>query len=215
METFQSFKFSAAQPRAPRRSVFGDEEPDPAVPSDRIQPYVDELQASFGPQLPSRSSYVFQTSPQRAFVPDAHPRKARVSQEAGDLAAQAGDWSAALRRWEEALAGNPAPERSARLRESRAQVLLESGQTWAALGEATRAAELDPSFAAAELTKGRCQLNFGEPELAAASLERAIKLDAGGPVAAAAAEDLATARALMAQRARQRDVQGGARVNTC
>lgn len=212
---FGAFKISSAKPRAPVRSVFGDE-PDPAVPSDRAQPSVDELQASLGvPSCPTKLKLCPPRStralrPRNAVLHCARPHL----QELGHAAAQAGDFSTALRRWEEALAANEDLRVGARLRESRAQALLEVGATWAALGEATRTAELDPSFAAAQLTKGRCQLNYGEPELAVASLETAARLDPGGAVATAAAEDLAAARALVAQRAGRGARGSGARVGT-
>jgi hypothetical protein len=57
-----------------------------------------------------------------------------------------------------------------------AQVLLEAGQCWEAVQAASRAAQLRPGWPEAHLTLARAQLNFGEPQLALASYDSAIKL---------------------------------------
>ncbi|XWS25067.1 hypothetical protein CRYUN_Cryun27aG0039200 [Craigia yunnanensis] len=56
----------------------------------------------------------------------------------------------------------------------KAQVLLEIGDAWSALKSATRATELEPSWAEAWITLGRAQLNFGEPDSAIESFDRAL-----------------------------------------
>ncbi|TKY56087.1 Tetratricopeptide repeat protein 33 [Spatholobus suberectus] len=79
----------------------------------------------------------------------------------------------ALGKWEAALA--LAPDVPV-LHEQKAQVLLEIGDAWNALKAATRATELEPSWAEAWVTLGRAQLNFGEPDNAIKSFERALAL---------------------------------------
>jgi len=62
---------------------------------------------------------------------------------------------------------------------------------------AKTATELSPDRGSAWLTRGRCEANLGEPELALRSLERAADLDADVSVFAAeraALQALATAR---------------------
>lgn len=62
------------------------------------------------------------------------------------------------------------------LHEQKAQVLLEIGDAWNALKAATRATELEPSWAEAWITLGRAQLNFGEPDIAIKSFDRALAI---------------------------------------
>ncbi|KAG0470968.1 hypothetical protein HPP92_015514 [Vanilla planifolia] len=58
----------------------------------------------------------------------------------------------------------------------KAQILLELGETWNAIKSATRATELDPAWAEAWITLGRAQLNFGEPDMAIDSFDKALVL---------------------------------------
>jgi len=60
------------------------------------------------------------------------------------------------------------------LHEQKAQVLLEVGDAWHALTAATRATELDPLWPEAWVTLGRAQLNFGEPDSAILSFDKAL-----------------------------------------
>lgn len=62
------------------------------------------------------------------------------------------------------------------LHEQKAQVLLEVGEAWNALKAATRATELEPKWAEAWVTLGRAQLNFGEPDSAIESFDRALSI---------------------------------------
>ncbi|KAJ4831714.1 hypothetical protein Tsubulata_019108 [Turnera subulata] len=101
-----------------------------------------------------------------------------------------GKYHEALGKWEAAL--NIMPE-SAVLHEQKAQVLLEIGDAWNALKAATRvchfcsslslflhfklgATELEPSWTEAWITLGRSQLNFGEPDSAIVSFDRALAI---------------------------------------
>uniref|UniRef100_A0A7N0TPL6 Tetratricopeptide repeat protein 33 n=1 Tax=Kalanchoe fedtschenkoi TaxID=63787 RepID=A0A7N0TPL6_KALFE len=89
----------------------------------------------------------------------------------GNKLAEDGKYYEALAKWETAL--NLTPEKAI-LHEQKAQVLLEIGDAWKALKAATRATELDPSWAEAWITLGRTQLNFGEPDNAIQSFNRAL-----------------------------------------
>ncbi|KAK3043639.1 hypothetical protein RJ639_000055 [Escallonia herrerae] len=82
-----------------------------------------------------------------------------------------GKYREALVKWEAAL--TLMPERAV-LHEQKAQILLEVGESWNALKAATRATELDPSWAEAWVTLGRAQLNFGEPDSAVESFDKAL-----------------------------------------
>ncbi|GAB4844117.1 hypothetical protein Ancab_037424 [Ancistrocladus abbreviatus] len=84
-----------------------------------------------------------------------------------------GRYSEALGKWEAAITLTP---KNALIHEQKAQVLLEVGDAWAALKAATRATELEPSWAEAWVTLGRAQLNFGEPDSAIESFDKALAL---------------------------------------
>ncbi|KAI6690992.1 hypothetical protein NL676_027820 [Syzygium grande] len=102
-----------------------------------------------------------------------HQQLARSFQSQGDKLAEEGKYREALGKWETALTLIP---ENAVLHEQKAQVLLEIGDAWGALKAAIRATELDPSWAEAWITLGRAQLNFGEPDSAIASFDRALSL---------------------------------------
>ncbi|KGN47682.1 tetratricopeptide repeat protein 33 [Cucumis sativus] len=105
-------------------------------------------------------------------------RLAESFQAQGNTLAEGGKFREALGKWETALTLMP---ENAVLHEQKAQVLLEVGEAWGALKAATRATDLDPSWAEAWITLGRAQLNFGEPDSAIESFDRAlaIKPDSG------------------------------------
>ncbi|XP_022141714.1 tetratricopeptide repeat protein 33 isoform X1 [Momordica charantia] len=105
-------------------------------------------------------------------------RLAESFQAQGDRLAEDGKFREALGKWENALTLMPG---NAVLHEQKAQVLLEVGEAWGALKAASRATDLDPSWAEAWITLGRAQLNFGEPDSAIESFDRAlaIKPDSG------------------------------------
>ena len=115
--------------------------------------------------------------------PQPHPEHSHGSEEArqlakefqaqGDKLALDGKYREALAKWESAL--TLTPDLSV-LHEQKAQVLLEIGDAWNALKAATRATELEPSWAEAWLTLGRAQLNFGEPDNAIESFDSALAL---------------------------------------
>ncbi|KAH9622887.1 hypothetical protein KSS87_008960 [Heliosperma pusillum] len=84
-----------------------------------------------------------------------------------------GKYREALGKWENAI--NLMPQKAV-LHEQKAQILLEIGDAWGALKAATRAIELDPEWAEAWTTLGRAQLNFGEPDTAIESFDKALAI---------------------------------------
>ncbi|KAG2252817.1 hypothetical protein Bca52824_082953 [Brassica carinata] len=112
----------------------------------------------------------------------------------GDKLAEEGRYEEALGKWEAAL--NIVPE-NAVIHEQKAQVFLEIGDPWKALKAATRATEIDPSWAEAWTTLGRAQLNFGEPDSAIRSFETALSINAESKDAK---EDLQAAKQLIKKR---------------
>ncbi|KAL6634551.1 hypothetical protein ACP70R_027222 [Stipagrostis hirtigluma subsp. patula] len=94
-------------------------------------------------------------------------------QREGNKLAEEGEYHEALGKWEAAL--TLAPD-NAILHEQKAQVLLEVGDAWRALTAATRATELDPLWPEAWVTLGRAQLNFGEPDSAILSFDKALAI---------------------------------------
>ncbi|XP_021718173.1 tetratricopeptide repeat protein 33-like [Chenopodium quinoa] len=114
--------------------------------------------------------------------------------EQGNKLAEDGKYREALGKWEAAITLMP---EKAVLHEQKAQVLLEVGDSWGALKAATRATELDPSWAEAWTTLGRAQLNFGEPDSAIETFDNALALK---PELAEAQEDRQTALQLVKKR---------------
>ncbi|GLT84920.1 hypothetical protein SLE2022_031280 [Rubroshorea leprosula] len=121
-------------------------------------------------------------------------RLAQSFQTQGNKLAEDGKYREALAKWEAAL--NLVPE-NAVLHEQKAQVLLEVGDAWNALKAATRATELEPSWAEAWVTLGRAQLNFGEPDSAIESFDRALAVK---PDSMEAQDDRKTALQLVKRR---------------
>ncbi|KAJ4756644.1 Tetratricopeptide repeat protein 33 [Rhynchospora pubera] len=62
------------------------------------------------------------------------------------------------------------------IHEQKAQVLLELGDAWNSLKAATRATQLKLSWPEAWVTLGRAQLNYGEPDSAIESFDKALAL---------------------------------------
>ncbi|KAH6782619.1 Tetratricopeptide repeat superfamily protein [Perilla frutescens var. hirtella] len=91
----------------------------------------------------------------------------------GNKLAEEGKYREALGKWEAAIILLP---EKAVLHEQKAQVLLELGEAWNALKAATRATELDPRWSEAWITLGRAQLNFGEPDYAIESFDKALAI---------------------------------------
>lgn len=115
-------------------------------------------------------------------------------QSQGDKLAEDGRYREALGKWEAALM--LLPEKGV-LHEQKAQVLLEIGDAWSALKAATRATELEPSWAEAWITLGRTQLNFGEPDSAIISFDKALAIK---PDSKEAQDDRQTAMHLVKKR---------------
>ncbi|WCJ43478.1 Tetratricopeptide repeat (TPR)-like superfamily protein [Euphorbia peplus] len=107
--------------------------------------------------------------------PQSDTQLAHSFQAHGDKLAEDGKYREALGKWEAAL--NLMPN-NAVLHEQKAQVLLEIGDAWKALRAATRATELEPSWAEAWITLGRAQLNYGEPDSAIESFDRVLAMKA-------------------------------------
>ncbi|XP_062223106.1 uncharacterized protein LOC133921985 [Phragmites australis] len=107
--------------------------------------------------------------------PNSHGLKpldtAESLQHQGDKLAEEGKYHEALGKWEAALTLTPD---NAVLHEQKSQVLLEMGDAWRALTAAARATELDPLWPEAWVTLGRAQLNFGEPDSAILSFDKAL-----------------------------------------
>ncbi|KAK4429606.1 Tetratricopeptide repeat protein 33 [Sesamum alatum] len=112
----------------------------------------------------------------------------------GNKLAEEGEYREALGKWESAI--TLMPERAI-LHEQKAQVLLELGEAWNALKAATRATELEPRWAEAWVTLGRAQLNFGEPDCAIESFDKALALK---PDLVEAKDDRETASHLLKRR---------------
>ncbi|KAG7941133.1 hypothetical protein I3843_16G023800 [Carya illinoinensis] len=91
----------------------------------------------------------------------------------GNKLAEDGKYREALGKWEAALTLMP---ELAVLHEQKAQILLEIGDSWNSLKAAARATELEPSWAEAWITLGRAQLNFGEPDSAIESFDKALSI---------------------------------------
>ncbi|XP_047328104.1 tetratricopeptide repeat protein 33 [Impatiens glandulifera] len=112
----------------------------------------------------------------------------------GEKFAEDGKFREALGKWEAALNLTPL---KAVLHEQKAQVLLEIGDAWNAIKAASRATELEPSWAEAWITLGRAQLNFGEPDNAIQSFDRALTFK---PDSLDATDDRKTAYQLVKKR---------------
>ncbi|KAH7681091.1 TPR-like protein [Dioscorea alata] len=121
-------------------------------------------------------------------------RLAEAFQAEGNRLAEGGKFREALGKWEVAIRLLPD---KAILHEQKAQVLLEIGEAWNALKAATRATELEPSWAEAWITLGRAQLNYGEPDLSIESFNRALEIKPGSKEALA---DRETAKHLVQKR---------------
>ncbi|KNA19507.1 hypothetical protein SOVF_061000 [Spinacia oleracea] len=119
---------------------------------------------------------------------------ANAFHEQGNKLAEDGKYREALGKWEAAITLMP---EKAVLHEQKAQILLEVGDSWGALKAATRATELDPSWAEALTTLGRAQLNYGEPDSAIETFDKALAIK---PELADAQEDRQTALQLVKKR---------------
>ncbi|XP_011027429.1 PREDICTED: tetratricopeptide repeat protein 33 [Populus euphratica] len=113
-------------------------------------------------------------APHKSLDSEASNRQLADSfQDLGNKLAEDGKYREALGKWEAALNLMPG---NAVLHEQKAQVLLEIGDPWSALKAATRATELESSWAEAWITLGRAQLNFGEPDSAIESFDKALAI---------------------------------------
>ncbi|KAL5559705.1 hypothetical protein UlMin_035916 [Ulmus minor] len=127
-------------------------------------------------------------------LPASATKLAESFQAQGNKLAEDGKYREALGKWEAALTLMP---ESAVIHEQKAQLLLEIGDAWSALKAATRATELEPSWAEAWTTLGRAQLNFGEPDSAIQSFDRALAIK---PDSTEAQDDRRTAFHLVKKR---------------
>ncbi|XP_058089817.1 uncharacterized protein LOC131236566 [Magnolia sinica] len=116
-------------------------------------------------------SDIFATDSKTVNPSDSDLAESFLSQ--GNQLAEDGRYREALMKWEAAL--TLMPERAV-LYEQKAQVLLEIGDAWNALRAATRATELEPSWAEAWITLARAQLNYGEPDSSLESFDRALAI---------------------------------------
>ncbi|CAI9115542.1 OLC1v1016466C2 [Oldenlandia corymbosa var. corymbosa] len=123
-----------------------------------------------------------------------HKKLSRMFEEQGNKLAENGHFREALGKWESAI--TLTPERAV-LHEQKAQVLLELGETWSSVKAATRATELEATWAEAWITLGRAQLNFGEPDSAIESFDRALAIK---PDSEEALDDRKTAGNLIKKR---------------
>ncbi|EYU32490.1 hypothetical protein ABFS82_03G094300 [Erythranthe guttata] len=112
----------------------------------------------------------------------------------GNKLAEEGKYRQALGKWESAITLMPS---KAVLHEQKAQVLLELGEAWTALKAATRATELEPKWGEAWITLGRAQLNYGEPDCAIESFDKALAIK---PDCTEAKDDRQTALHLVKRR---------------
>ncbi|KAK6792159.1 hypothetical protein RDI58_011240 [Solanum bulbocastanum] len=120
----------------------------------------------------------FDPTEDSTFPKDKLPKNEEISNVNGhdddnDTIKLEGKYREALGKWESALL--LMPDRAI-LHEQKAQILLELEETWKALQAATRATELEPSWGEAWVTLGRAQLNYGEPDSAIESLDRALAI---------------------------------------
>ncbi|RCV06794.1 hypothetical protein SETIT_1G192200v2 [Setaria italica] len=128
----------------------------------------------FGVESDTEEAEKDETAGANTNCPGAKPLDTAESlQHQGDKLAEEGKYHEALSRWEAAL--TLAPD-NAVLYEQKAQVLLEVGDAWHALTAGTRATELDPLWPEAWVTLGRAQLNFGEPDSAILSFDKALAI---------------------------------------
>ncbi|KAE8666652.1 BTB/POZ domain-containing family protein [Hibiscus syriacus] len=141
----------------------------PNLPFDRQQPSADNTQFQNQEPAPSQNQ---EKSSADALDSD-FKQLAQSFQAQGNKLAEDGKYREALGKWEAALNLMP---RNAVLFEQKAQVLLELGDAWSALKAASWATELEPSWAEAWVTLGRAQLNFGEPDNAIESFDRALAI---------------------------------------
>ncbi|KAG6609431.1 Tetratricopeptide repeat protein 33 [Phytophthora cinnamomi] len=102
--------------------------------------------------------------------------KVRRLKDEGNTLAEAGRFRAAMGRWQEALGVDPG---NAALYEMLAQASMAVYEDFQAVQFARKAIELAPTWSDGFLTLARCQLNFGELNLALEALEEAAKLNDG------------------------------------
>lgn len=112
-------------------------------------------------------------APDQNQIDSDQQKLAETFQSQGNQLAEDGKYQEALGKWEAALTLMP---ENAVLHEQKAQLLLEIGDAWGALKAATRATELEPSWAEAWMTLGRAQLNFGEPDSSLKSFDKALAI---------------------------------------
>ncbi|KZV28812.1 tetratricopeptide repeat protein 33 [Dorcoceras hygrometricum] len=169
--TWKKTQSNAANNAARKRKIVN-----PDLPFDYATCDTDTSAAAEPPKEPedSRNDGGRNTSGAGSDVGDE--KKKNIAQEfeaQGNKLAEEGRYREALSKWETAITLMPG---HAVLHEQKAQVLLELGDAWNALKAAARAAELEPTWAEAWITVGRAQLNFGEPDSAIESFDKALAI---------------------------------------
>ncbi|XVE95572.1 hypothetical protein REPUB_Repub02eG0109800 [Reevesia pubescens] len=162
----------------------------PNLPFDQQNPSADDSQLQNQESTASQN----QDKPSDDALDSDSKQLAQSFQAQGNKLAEDGKYREALGKWEAAL--NLMPE-NAVLHEQKAQVLLEIGDAWSALKAAIRATELEPSWAEGWITLARAQLNFGEPDTAIESFDRALAIK---PDSVEAQDDKKTAVHLIKRR---------------
>jgi tetratricopeptide (TPR) repeat protein len=120
---------------------------------------------------------------------------ARSLQEQGAVLAEAERWNAALARFDEAVRRDPT---LATAHDMRAQVLLQIGRYFESVQAAQTACTAAANWGEARLTLARAQCNLGEPVLALASMEDALRLGCDDVMEARAEEEHIEAKLLQA-----------------
>ncbi|CAK4076069.1 unnamed protein product [Aphanomyces euteiches] len=101
-------------------------------------------------------------------------QKVKRLQAEGNTLAEAGRFRAAIERWQQGLTFDP---NDGVLCELIAQAHMATDEYFLGIQAATRATELCPTWGDAYATLAHCQFNFGELELAYASLSKALDLE--------------------------------------
>ncbi|KDO19001.1 hypothetical protein SPRG_15750 [Saprolegnia parasitica CBS 223.65] len=130
-------------------------------------------------QLEAMTEYEYADAQASSAPPVALPsledvaHKVKRLQDEGNVLAEAERYRAAMERWHQAIEYDPT---HAVLHELLAQAHLALGEFFQGIQVATRATELAPTWADAHMTLARCQFNYGELDLALASLQTAVTL---------------------------------------
>ncbi|KAF0694715.1 Aste57867_14391 [Aphanomyces stellatus] len=159
--------------------------------------YADQ-DVSVGPPMPPSSRMTLEDTAQ----------KVKRLQAEGNTLAEAGRFRAAIERWQQGLEYDPT---NGILFELIAQACMETHDYFQGIQAATRATELRPTWSDGFATLAHCQFNYGELELAHASLSQALALEKVLTVAAALRAELDDMTALVD--AHRRDLAAAAQIH--